>query len=101
MNFMMVALAYSKNKKALSATGLVAGAGVKSGRNCDRKHANKSAALRAFFSKIDAPGDFGEQRVIAADTDVVARMHARAALAHNNAAGGDEFAAECLDAQAL
>jgi hypothetical protein len=111
MNFMAVVaydvaygVAYSKNKKALSATGLVAGRCVGSGRQSsrsDREYANKGAALRAFFGKVDAPGDFGEQGVIATDADVVTRVHARAALTHDDAAGGDEFTAKSFNAQAF
>jgi hypothetical protein len=103
MNFMVLS-AYCnpvKNKKALSATGLVAGAKANSGRECYRKYADKRMALRAFFGEIHAACYFGEQRVIAAHADVIPRVHARAALTHDDAARRNQLAAEGFDTQAF
>src|SRR5262245_12341686 len=42
-----------------------------------------------------------EQRIVAADLDVPARVEARAALAHQDAAGAHRLAAEALDPEPL
>jgi hypothetical protein len=51
--------------------------------------------------ELHATVDFGEQRVITTDADIFAGVHARAALTHDDAAGGDQFATETFDAQTL
>ena len=43
----------------------------------------------------------GEQRVVLAETDVLARVEGRTDLTHEDAAGGDGSATEDLDATAL
>ena len=48
---------------------------------------------RAFDARIE--------RMVASHPDVVARMHPGTALAHQDAAGRDQLAAEALDPQAL
>lgn len=65
-----------------------------------RENRNLLAVL-AHAIELNAPRDEGEQRVIAADADVVARVHRGAPLADDDRPGGDELAAELLDAQPL
>src|SRR6185437_1122180 len=55
----------------------------------------------AAIAKFDRSGDLREQGVIFAETDVLARLVAGAALAHDNGAPRHEFARENLDAQPL
>src|SRR6266542_3697199 len=58
--------------------------------------------LAAADLVVDDPaGDLGEQGVVAATADAGAGVDARAALAHQDRAGGDDLAAEPLHAQAL
>src|SRR5258708_30232797 len=52
-------------------------------------------------AKFDVAIDQGEQRVVAPNADIDARLDLRAALAHDNAAGGDELAVKALDAEHL
>ena len=53
----------------------------------------------ALGGKHHLAGDLGKQRVILAHADVLAGMELRAALAHDDAACIDQFAAVTLDTQ--
>src|SRR5450759_468323 len=64
-----------------------------------RLNAYDGAPLHALDSEHDLAMRQREQGVVFAHADVVAGMEARAALPHDDAAGGDEFAAEGFDAQ--
>ena len=59
------------------------------------------AAAAAFIFKLNDAGDFGEQRVIFANTDVHARLKFRAALAYQDRAAADELPAKALHTEAL
>src|SRR5690606_34191225 len=63
--------------------------------------ADQAAVPRPFDGERDPTGGRREQRMVAADADVDARVILRAALAHDDVAGNDLLAAEALDAQAL
>src|SRR5437773_2145353 len=52
-------------------------------------------------AEADVTVGLGEECVVHADADVVARLEASAALAYQDAAGGDELPAEPLDPQHL
>src|SRR5258705_2896449 len=56
---------------------------------------------RALDCKLDGAWDQSKQRVVLADADIDARVHLRAALAHDDAAGVDQFPAVGFDAEAL
>ena len=58
-------------------------------------------ALGALVVELDRAFNQREQRVVAADADVVARVDARAALANDDVARDHDFAAELLDAEHL
>ena len=59
-------------------------------------------AMPATFAlERDFAGDFGEERVVLADTDVVSRVKMRAALTNENAARRDDGARLFFDAQTL
>jgi hypothetical protein len=60
--------------------------------------ANKLALFRAFAFKFYESVFLGEQRVIATQSDINARVETRAALANNDVARNDFLAAENLDA---
>src|SRR6266571_1392190 len=49
--------------------------------------------------KLHLAVDRGEKRVIGSPPDILARMKLRPALAHDDAARGDELPAEALDAE--
>src|SRR5690349_5536060 len=51
--------------------------------------------------ELDGAGRLGEQRVVLADPDAVARAEAGAALADDDLAAGDDLAGEHLHAEAL
>jgi hypothetical protein len=55
----------------------------------------------AFFFEFDVPINQSEQGPVAARANVLAGMHLGAALADDDAAGGDEFAAKRFDSEAL
>ena len=67
----------------------------------DRDNVHQLAAQGALDREGHLAVDLGEQRVILAHADVFAGMHARAALAYDDAAGGNDLLAESLDAQSL
>src|SRR3989338_1086503 len=60
---------------------------------------NCSALLRTLDGEYDLAGDLGKQRVILAHTDVFAGVEFGAALAHDDAARIDQFAAIALHTQ--
>ncbi len=62
-------------------------------------HVNKLAVFRPFTGELDLAVFFREQRVVATDADVHARMKMRATLANDNVAGNNFLAAVDLDAQ--
>ena len=66
-----------------------------------RRDADHLVALGAGHAKGDDAVDQREQRVILAHADVATRVHARAALTHDDRAGRDHLAAISLDAQHL
>src|SRR3970282_380659 len=83
---------------------LIPGTGVsrRAGRGALRLQQNADAATTAASEIIgDHTVDRGEQRVIAAATDVAPGMDARAALAHQDRPRAHLLAAETLDSQAL
>src|SRR5579862_5945859 len=55
----------------------------------------------AAIAKHDDAGDFGEQRIVFAQADIVAGLEGAAALAHQDGSAGYQFTAESFDAQAL
>ena len=57
--------------------------------------------LRTLGAELDVAVDQRKQRVVLADADVQARMNRGAALAHDDTAGTDHFAAVDLHAEAL
>ena len=61
-------------------------------------HAHELAVLRAFTLELHVTVLLREQRVIAADADVGARVETRAALANDDVAREDRLAAVNLDA---
>jgi hypothetical protein len=56
-------------------------------------------AVFSFRAKLNFAWDEGEQGMILAHADIGARMHFRAALAHNNVAGDNLLAAIALHAE--
>src|SRR5690242_2551376 len=60
--------------------------------------ADRVVVVFAAHAILDLPGDTRIERVVAADADVLARVHPRAALADEDLAGVDPLAAEDLDA---
>jgi hypothetical protein len=64
------------------------------------KYANEFA-VRAFIFEAHNAGDGGEEAVVLGAADVPAGLVTRAALANQNAATGNQLAAETLDAQPL
>src|SRR5712671_1220510 len=63
-----------------------------------RIHAHLETQL-ALVLEFDVTVDRREQRVVRGPPHVLPRMELRAALDHDDAAGGDEFAAETLHAE--
>ena len=63
--------------------------------------AHKLPVLGAFFLELHVTITLREQRVIAADANIQARMKTRAPLTNKNVARNDLLAAENLDAQAF
>src|ERR1700693_2737457 len=55
----------------------------------------------AAVAKHDDPRDFGEQRIVLAQSDVLAGLKRCPTLAHQDGAAGYQFPAESFDAQAL
>src|SRR5437870_7810238 len=64
----------------------------------DRRDADVASAL-ALVLEVDDPVDLGEERVIAADADVLAGIELRAALSDDDRSTGHELAGEALDAE--
>ena len=62
---------------------------------------DSTAAFFAEQRKGKLPVGQREQRVIAAHADIFTRVHLGAALADDDAAGGDQFATETLDAESF
>src|SRR5258708_18055166 len=58
-------------------------------------------ALAAAVAEFDHAGDFGKQGVVLASSDVVAGLHAGAALAHDDRAPRHQLPAEGLHPQPL
>src|SRR5262249_5398266 len=69
------------------------------GRRRLRHHGDGGWAARRGVER-DRALDEGEDGVVAAQSDIVARMELGAALAHDDVAGHDDLAAEALDAEA-
>src|SRR5262249_32197174 len=57
--------------------------------------------LASTIAEVNHAGDFREQRVVLAETDVLAGFDASAALANDNRSAGDQLAAKGLHAQPL
>src|SRR5450756_567812 len=70
-------------------------------RGSGRHHAYRFLAHWAFDPEQYFARNLGVQGVVLAHADVLARMHLGAALAHDDAAGGDQLVAVALHAQAL
>ena len=58
-------------------------------------------AERSAIDELDASGDLREQGVVLATADVQARLHASAALAHDDRSARHELPAESLKAKSL
>ena len=78
-------------------TGLVRGFYNKLLFCVDRAH----LAILAHTLELDLAVDQSEQRIVLADTDVVARMDVRASLANENVASQNELTVCALGAEAL
>src|SRR5450759_3764427 len=66
-----------------------------------RKHVDRVLFVRPFDCELDLARNFREQRVVPADANVDTGVHPGAALAYDDAAGFDQFAAERFDAKPL
>src|SRR5258706_830020 len=66
-----------------------------------RDNIDGSFSCRALDCKLDGAWDQGKQSMVLADADIDTRMHLRAALAHDDAARINQFAAVGFDAEAL
>src|SRR3989440_4251157 len=64
------------------------------------QHAHVQALLGALLLELHLAGHLGEQRMVAADTDVRAGTDRRAALTHEDVPGEHLLASEALDPQA-
>ena len=62
---------------------------------------NRPALLRALDGEHYLTGDLGKQRMILAHADVIAGVEFGAALAHDDAARIDQFAAIAFHAKAF
>src|SRR5215471_17833761 len=71
------------------------------GRSLRHRNNGYEGAVFGFGTVLDAAIDQGEQRMVDANADVLARMPFRAALAHEDVAGETALSAEQLHAQAL
>src|SRR3972149_5306017 len=69
----------------------IAGLGCLRSRVLRRKHVDRVLFVRPLDGELDFARDLREQRVVAADADVDSRMHPRAALAHDDAAGRNQL----------
>ena len=76
--------------------GRIASGLRKSGSRDDADH---SALQCALDGELHGSVNLGKQRVVLANADVVAGVHLGAALAYDDAATGNQFAAEALHAQ--
>jgi hypothetical protein len=56
---------------------------------------------RSLVEELDAPRDFGEERVVFAATNVQPRLNPRAALADDDGAARYQLSAESLEAKPL
>src|SRR5271154_431258 len=65
-----------------------------------RQHADKTSGAPLIFEKHHA-GNHSEKAVVLSQADVASRLITSAALANQNAAPGDQLAAEALDAKPL
>src|SRR3989338_1160722 len=94
MNFMLCVypIKLRQIKKPYLAIGLIRFE-LRGLRGDDR---NSSTLLCALDSEHHLAGDLGKQRVILADADVFAGVEFSTALAHDNAARTDQFAAVAL-----
>ena len=72
-----------------------------SGLNLDWYDAYCFALRRAFRAEIYRAGNLGEQGMILAHANIVARMDLRAALTNNDTAGRDQLAAVAFYTQAF
>src|ERR1700730_15454433 len=71
------------------------------GRRPRHRNNGYEGAAFGFGAVLDATVDECEQRMILADSNILARVPLGAALAHDNVAGKTMLAAKKLDAQAL
>src|SRR5215467_12014623 len=71
------------------------------GRSLRHRNNGYEGAVFGFGTVLDAAIDQGEQRMVDANADVLARVPFRAALAHEDVAGETALSAEQLHAQAL
>src|SRR3984893_6914502 len=71
------------------------------GRSLRHRNNGYASAYFWFGAVLDATVDECEQRMILADSNILARVPLGAALAHDNVAGKTMLAAKKLDAQAL
>src|SRR3989338_786220 len=69
--------------------------------NLRRDNAHRLALQSTFNAEGHLAVNLGEQRVILAHADILARVHLGAALTDDNAAGGNQLLAKSLDAQTL
>src|SRR3990167_3624658 len=67
--------------------------------NLRRDNAHRLALQSTFNAEGHLAVNLGEQRVILAHADILARVHLGAALTDDNAAGGNQLLAKSLDAQ--
>jgi hypothetical protein len=66
----------------------------------DRQDADHPS-VRAVVLELDAPGDFGKERIILAEANVQPRTETPATLADQNGSARDNSAGESLDTQPL
>ena len=64
-------------------------------------NADELTVLRTFLFEFHETVFFREQRMIAADTNITARMDARAPLTNNYVSGNNALTAKHLNAQAF
>src|SRR5580693_6767007 len=83
--------------------GLCGGRGAigAANRGFFRREYADELAVRALIFEAHYAGDGGEKAIVLRSADVPAGLVTGAALANQNAAAGDQLAAETLDAQPL
>src|SRR3989442_1488625 len=96
MNFMLC-----KQKSPIGDDRALAGVGYRLRRSLFCYDAHGVVAVRAAHRVVHLTRDARIERVVAADADVGAGMHARAALAHEDLSGVDALAAVDLHAETL